>query len=286
MNNNKNSNFLFLFAGLFLLVVIIGGACGGGGDGKGNSGGNGARNGSANNRAGNSGTAVSNYATAPAGASPAHFKGGSAAKIVIEEFADYECPTCALLHPTVQQLQAAYGDRVKIIFRNYPLQMHPKAYDAAVAAEAGGLQGKFWEMQNQIFTNQKFWSTASDHRKIFEDYAQKIGLDVERFRADVAGMAAKGRVDADMQRARALNVGGTPTFFINGRLLAYEETKDFNLFRQVIDAELQRVQSGGGGGNQTAPGSTTGASPAATTGSSSSSSATNTTAGNANSGTK
>ncbi|MDQ3800649.1 MAG: DsbA family protein, partial [Acidobacteriota bacterium] len=251
MNNNKNSNFLFLFAGLFLLVVaVISGACSGGGSGGGNSGGNSARNNSAN-RTSNSGSAVPNYATAPAGASPAHFKGGQSAKVVIEEFADYECPTCALLHPTVQQLQAAYGDRIKIIFRNFPLQIHPKAYDASVAAEAAGLQGKFWEMQNQIFTNQKFWSTASDHRKTFEDYAQKIGLDVERFRNDVSGMAAKTRVDADMQRARALNVGGTPTFFINGRLLSYEETKDFNLFRQIIEAELQRVQSsGGGGGNQ------------------------------------
>ncbi|HLL99573.1 MAG TPA: thioredoxin domain-containing protein, partial [Pyrinomonadaceae bacterium] len=200
MNNNKNSHFLFVMAGLFLLAVIIG-ACGGGGTG------NNARSNGSTPRANNNQGAQPNYATAPAGASPAHFKGGQAAKVVIEEFADYQCPTCATLHPVVQQIQAAFGDRVKIIFRNYPLtQVHPKAYDAAVAAEAGGMQGKFWEMQNQLFTNQQFWSTASDHRKLFEDYAQKIGLDIERFRNDMAGIAAKDRVDKDLQRAKGLGV--------------------------------------------------------------------------------
>ena len=130
MNNNKNRNFLFVLTGLFLLAVISSGC--------GNNSTNGGRNGANANKANNSG-ANPNYATAPAGASPAHYKGGAAAKVVIEEFADYQCPTCATLHPTVQQIQAAYGDRVKIIFRNYPLtQIHAKAYDAAVAAEAAG----------------------------------------------------------------------------------------------------------------------------------------------------
>ncbi|HEX9961859.1 MAG TPA: thioredoxin domain-containing protein [Pyrinomonadaceae bacterium] len=249
MNKNKNINFLFVLTGLFLLVALIGG-CGS------KSAGN-ARNGSNNSRANNSASAAQTYANAPAGASPAHFKGGQAAKVVIEEFADYQCPTCAASHPTVKQLQAAYGDRVKIIFRNFPLtQAHPKAYDAAVAAEAAGMQGKFWEMQEQLFTNQQFWSTAADHRKIFEEYAQKIGLDVQKFSADMAGMAAKSRVDADLQRARAIGVGSTPTFYINGKALPFEET-EFNRFRQAIDVELQSVQSG----NQTAPGAA--ATPAA-----------------------
>jgi protein-disulfide isomerase len=252
MNNNKNSNFLFILTGLFLLVALFSGC--------GNNSAVNNRNGSNANKANNA-TPVSNYATAPAGASPAHFKGGQAAKVVIEEFADYQCPTCAQLHPTVQQIQAAYGDRIKIIFRNFPLtQIHPKAYDAAVASEAAGLQGKFWEMQNQLFTNQQFWTTASDHRKTFEEYAQKIGLDVEKFRNDMAGMMAKDRVDKDLQRAKAINVGSTPSFYINGKLLPHEET-EFNRFRQAIDAELQKTQ----GENQSAPTTTatTTTSPAA-----------------------
>lgn len=250
MKNNKNSNFLFLLTGLFLLVAFLGGCGSGGGN-------NGARN---TNSANNSRATQNNYATAPVGASPAHFKGGQAAKVVIEEFADYECPTCATLHPTVQQIQAAFGDRIKIIFRNFPLmQIHPKAYDAAVAAEAAGLQGKFWEMQNQLFTNQQFWKTSSDHRKTFEEYAQKIGLDVQKFRNDMSGIEAKERVDKDLERARAINVGSTPSFYINGRLIPHEDT-EFNRFRQVVEAELRKVQSE----NQSAP-TTTGGSTTTTT---------------------
>ncbi|HEX8736220.1 MAG TPA: thioredoxin domain-containing protein [Pyrinomonadaceae bacterium] len=261
MNNNKNSNFLFILTGLFLLVAIISG-CGN------SSTGNNARSGSNSNKANNASN-TPNYASAPPGANPAHFKGNQAARVVIEEFADYQCPTCGSMHPIVQQIQAAYGDRIKIIFRNMPLtQVHPKAYDAAVAAEAAGLQGKFWEMQNQLFTNQQFWTTAADHRKTFEEYAQKIGLDVQKFSADMAGMEAKSRVDADLQRARALQVGSTPTFYINGRQLAFEDTVEFNRFRQVIDAELQKTQAA----TQTAPPASNAATPANA----------NTSAGNAN----
>ena len=254
MNNNKNNNFLFVFIGLFLLAALLGG-CGN----------NATKTNNAvksNANAANNSNAAQNYATAPAGAVPAHFKGGASAKVVIEEFADYQCPTCASMHPTMQQIQAAYGDRVKIIFRNFPLtQIHPKAYDAAVASEAAGMQGKFWEMQNQLFTNQQFWTTASDHRKIFEEYAQKIGLDIQKFNADMGGIATKDRVDKDLQRARALNVGSTPSFYINGKLLPFEET-EFNRFRQAIDAELQRTQ----GENQSAPTTTGVSTPPASAG--------------------
>jgi protein-disulfide isomerase len=255
MNKNKNSYFLFAMAGLFLVAAIFISACGNSGGS-----GNGAANGSTTNRANRNANAANNSqsqsaipAGAPAGASPAHYKGGAAALVTIEEFADFQCPTCAVLHPTVQQIHAAYGDRVKIIFRNFPLQqIHPKAYDAAVAAEAAGLQGKFWEMQNELFRNQQLWANASDHRKLFEDYAQKIGLDANKFRDDVAGMAAKARVDADMARARAINVGSTPSFYVNGRLLTPDEM-EFGKFRAVIDAEMQKAMAARQQQQQAAP---------------------------------
>jgi protein-disulfide isomerase len=243
--NIKNSYFLFTFFALVTLAAVFSSGCGS------NTGTN--RSNSAANRGANSSADLQKYQSAPPGASPMHYKGGMNAPVVIEEFADFQCPTCALLHPTVQQIHAAYGDRVKIIFRNFPLQMHPKAYDASVAAEAAGLQGKFWEMQNLLFNNQQSWGTASDHRKVFEDYAQRIGLDLEKFRNDMAGMAAKSRVDADMQRARALAVNATPSFFLNGRQLDYTET-EFSRFRQAIDAELQKVQSGSGNNNAASTG--------------------------------
>jgi protein-disulfide isomerase len=181
------------------------------------------------------------YARAPSGATPAHYKGGQNASVVIEEFADFECPACARTHPTVNELQAAYGNQIKIIFRNFPLPMHSKAFDAALAAEAAGLQGKFWEMQHLLFTNQNFWVTEPDHKKIFEDYAKRLGLDIEKFRNDMAGSQTKSRVQEDIKRGMALRVNSTPTFFLNGKLIPYEQT-EFARFKALIDAEINKTK--------------------------------------------
>ncbi|MBA2620354.1 MAG: thioredoxin domain-containing protein [Acidobacteria bacterium] len=186
------------------------------------------------------------YQSAPAGASPANMLGSPNSQITIEEFADYQCPTCATTHPKMKEINSIYGNRIKFIFRNFPLSMHKHGYEASVAAEAAGLQGKFWDMQNQLFTNQQAWANAADARKIFDEYAQKIGLDVEKFQNDSLGLAAKQRVDADLQRARALNVNSTPTIYINGKEFP-DQQFNVSTMRQVIDAELQKAQSGGGG---------------------------------------
>lgn len=191
------------------------------------------------------------YAGAPPGAQPPHLLGSPNSPVIVEEFADFQCPTCAQKYPLSKEIVSIYGNRIRFIFRNIPLvQVHPKAYDAAVAAEAAGLQGKFWDMQNQLFTNQQEWSVAPDHRKIFEGYAQKIGLDIQKFQDDVAGMNAKARVDADIQRARALRIQSTPTFMLNGNPVPFEQT-DINSMRQLIDTELQKTQ----GSTQNQPGS-------------------------------
>ena len=96
----------------------------------------------------------------------------------------------------MKQIQSIYGSRIKFIFRNFPLTMHDKAYDAAVAAEAAGMQGrdKFWAMQNQLYTNQQAWTNDPNYRQVLSDYAQKtIGLDVDRFQTDMAGIADEDR---------------------------------------------------------------------------------------------
>ncbi len=184
------------------------------------------------------------YQSAPAGASPANMLGSPNALVTVEEFADYQCPTCGATYPKMKEIETIYGNRIKSIFRNYPLPMHKHGYEAAVAAEAAGLQGKFWEMQNQLFTNQQAWANAADARKIFDDYAQKIGLDVEKFQNDSLGLAAKQRVDADLERGRALNISGTPTIYINGKEFP-DQQFNVSTLRQFIDAELQKAQSGG-----------------------------------------
>jgi len=177
------------------------------------------------------------------GAQPANMLGSPTATVTIEEFADFQCPTCASVHSKMKEINALYSGRIKFVFRNFPLtQVHKNAYDAAVAAEAAGMQGKFWAMQDQLFSNQKAWSDSSEARKIFEEYAQKIGLDVARFQNDMLGLPAKTRVDADLQRARALNLSGTPTVYINGREVPFEQT-GVEMMRQVIDAELQKANN-------------------------------------------
>jgi protein-disulfide isomerase len=187
------------------------------------------------------------YATAPMGAQPPNMLGSPTATVTLEEFADFQCGTCAAKYPMTKELIQIYGNRIKFIFRNFPLQIpaHDKAYDAAVAAEAAGLQGKFWAMEDQLFSNQSTWSTSSDFRKILEEYATKIGLDVEKFKNDMAGTAAKSRVDNDMTRGRTLGVGSTPSFFLNGKLVDFTQV-EINSMRQLIDAELAKAQ----GGNQ------------------------------------
>jgi protein-disulfide isomerase len=177
----------------------------------------------------------------PAGAQPANMLGAPSATVTVEEFADFQCPTCATVHTKMKEINSLYGGRIKFIYRNYPLtQMHKNAYEAASAAEAAGFQGKFWAMQDQLFTNQKTWSNSAEARKLFEEYANKIGLDVAKWQTDMASVPIKTRIDADINRGSALKITGTPSVFINGRQLAVEEM-EVNTMRQIIDAEMQKT---------------------------------------------
>lgn len=183
-----------------------------------------------------------NTANASVGAVPPNFKGAENSPVVLEEFADFQCPACAVLHPTMNEITGIYGSRIKFIYRNFPLPMHNKAYDAAVAAEAAGMQGKFWDMQNLLFQNQKNWENASDHRNIFEGYANTLGLNVEKFKTDMASADAKKRVDADLQRGRSIGVSQTPSVYINGRLIPFDSV-DVPSLKLIIDAELKNKQA-------------------------------------------
>lgn len=203
-----------------------------------------------------SGNAVRNTANtgaqiptnAPIGATPPNMLGSPSAVVTVEEFADFQCPTCATIHTVMKNVHAAYGSRIKFIYRHYPLsQIHRNAYDASVAVEAAGAQGKFWDMQNLLFMNQKDWSNSTDARTIFEGYAQRIGLDVEKYKSDILQMGVKSRVDADIARGRALGISSTPTVYINGRSIPFEQM-NIDSLKQIIDAELQKA-----GNPQTAP---------------------------------
>lgn len=180
-------------------------------------------------------------ANAPAGATPPNLAGSPTALVMIEEFADFQCGSCAAAHPTMNEIKSMYGSRIKFIFRNYPLSIpaHDKSYEAAVAAEAAGMQGKFWDMQNMLFTNQQAWTANPNFKMIWNGYATKLGLDMAKFANDMAGIAAKGRVDADLARGKALSVNSTPTIFLNGVSVDFKDVKVDSL-KALIDAELAK----------------------------------------------
>ncbi|MFT3744039.1 MAG: thioredoxin domain-containing protein [Pyrinomonadaceae bacterium] len=178
---------------------------------------------------------------APPGASPPNMAGSATAAVTLEEFADFQCGSCAAAHPVMNEIKSLYGSRIKFVYRNNPLAIpaHDKAYEASVAAEAAGLQGKFWDMQNLLFTNQQAWTAAPTYKTMWKDYATKIGIDVAKWENDIAGIAAKGRVDADLARGKAIGVNSTPTLYINGTAVPYSEMSVPKL-KTIIDGELAK----------------------------------------------
>jgi protein-disulfide isomerase len=160
-------------------------------------------------------------------------RGNPNAKLAIVEFSDFQCPFCNRVTPTLEQIEREYGDDVRIVFKHLPLSMHPKAPAAHAAAEAAHRQGKFWEMHDLIFADQ---SNMSPERYV--EYAERIGLDVERFKKDVASEDVKRKVDSDVAEATRLGVMSTPGFFVNGRYL--RGAQPFPAFKALIDEELGR----------------------------------------------
>ena len=160
-------------------------------------------------------------------------RGGQNAKLAVVEFSDFQCPFCARVNPTLDQIVKEYGDQVEIVFKHLPLRMHPKAKAAHAAAEAAHRQDKFWEMHDLIFANPRDMAPET-----FEKYAQQLGLNMDRFRKDVASASVKKKVDADAAEAERLGVTGTPGFFVNGRFLS--GAKPFESFKQLIDEELKK----------------------------------------------
>lgn len=176
-------------------------------------------------------------ATATAGALPPNVKGSPASSVVLEEFIDYQCDACAAKHPLIKEITAEYGDRIAVVMRNFPIGERKRAYDAALAVEAAGLQGRFWDMHDRLFNDQADWSTSDEHRRLFETYARELGLDVGRFKADLDSEAVNARVKADISRGQSGGVRSTPSLFINGTPVPFKEMTRDGL-KSMIDGIL------------------------------------------------
>lgn len=162
----------------------------------------------------------------PVGDSP--YKGAKDAPITVVVFQDFQCPFSKRSQNTIKQLSETYQDKIKLVFKNFPLKFHKEAELAAEAALAAGEQGKFWEMHDKMFASQK--QLKIDNLKI---YAQGLNLDMKKFNEDLESHRYKKAVDEDKRLAAKVGVRGTPTFFINGKKLV--GAKPLAEFQKVID---------------------------------------------------
>jgi protein-disulfide isomerase len=161
-------------------------------------------------------------------------KGAKNAPITIVAFSDFECPFCSRVLPTLKQIEEQYGNKVKVAFKNQPLPFHNNAKPAAAAALAAHEQGKFWEMHDKLFANQRALDRAS-----LEKYAQELGLNMGKFKAALDSGKFTAQIEADSAEGSRLGANGTPTFFVNGRTLV--GAQPFEAFKRLIDEELKKA---------------------------------------------
>jgi protein-disulfide isomerase len=148
-----------------------------------------------------------------------HVLGNPDAPVTLEEFGDFQCPPCGIVSGPINQLEQDYRPRLRVIFRHFPLTMHRHAREAALASEAAGEQGRFWQMHDVLYREQAVWSEAADVRPLFDTYAGMLGLKIDRFNKDMESDEVKKRVAADQEQGSRLGVKVTPTIFLNNRPL-------------------------------------------------------------------
>ena len=164
-------------------------------------------------------------------------KGQPNAPIEMIEFSDFQCPFCQRAHATVEQVLATYGDRIRFVYRHYPVQGHAAAKPAAEASECAKEQGKFWPFHDRLFANTSKLSDAD-----LKAHAAAVGVDTATFNACVDSHKYRSVVEADARDGDAVGVNGTPAFYINGRMIS--GAQPFEVFKKLIDDELQRKAHG------------------------------------------
>jgi protein-disulfide isomerase len=159
-------------------------------------------------------------------------RGSTSAPIELIEFSDFQCPFCLRADPTVQQVLKTYGDRIRFVYRHFPLPNHPNARPAAEAAMCANDQGQFWPYHDRLFANPTKLSDAD-----LKQHAAELGLNESLFNACVDAHKHKAEIDADVRDGEQAGVNGTPAFFINGR--AISGAQPFDVFKKIIDEELE-----------------------------------------------
>lgn len=161
--------------------------------------------------------------------------------VQLTEFVDFQCEACYAYYPIVKQVKEQYKDKVKFQVRNFPITSgHQFAYQAARSAEAAARQGKFWEMHDMLFEGQKTWEQSQNPESIFDKYAETIGLDMNKYRADRDSADVAAVINKDLADIKTLGGNGTPTFVLNGKKI---ETpgKTAAEFGKFLDEELKKA---------------------------------------------
>ncbi len=171
----------------------------------------------------------------------AHVKGNPEAEVVLVEYSDFQCPACAQFAPYIKDIMEEHGDNLRFEYRHFPLiNIHPQAVPAAKAAEAAGVQGKFFEMHDKLFENQNTWSKSSNPTGLFRQYAEEIGLDMDLFNRHMGSSIIADAINESFNDARGRGFTGTPTLLLNDKEM---EFTSFDEFRSQIEAAIEAAAS-------------------------------------------
>jgi protein-disulfide isomerase len=169
------------------------------------------------------------FLTVPVTEGRDHIQGQADAPVTLVQYGDYECPYCGEAYPIIKEIQSEMGERLRFVFRNFPISTsHPHAEQAAEAAEAANAQGKFWEMHDLLYERQQNLTDEDLHR-----YAEELGLDVERFDKEMAEHVQAQRVHEDFMSGVRSGVNGTPTFYING--VRHDDSYETDVLRDALE---------------------------------------------------
>ena len=164
------------------------------------------------------------------------------AKVVLIEYGDFQCPACATMSPKLKALSEEYGDKIAVVFRNFPLSGRPNSLSAAAAAEAAGLQGKYWEMHDLLYEKQTEWGSANatERTEFYKKYAKEVGVkDEEKFIADMKSSNISKKIAFDKALGVDAKITGTPSFFLNGEEIKNDIWGDDEALAAKIDELLK-----------------------------------------------
>ncbi|MDB5167095.1 MAG: Na+/H+ antiporter, NhaA family protein nonfunctional [Candidatus Saccharibacteria bacterium] len=175
--------------------------------------------------------------------------GNASSKVILIEYGDLQCPACGSAHPNIRKITEQYKDQLAFVFRNFPLStIHPNARSGAAAAEAAGLQGKYWDMNNYLYEHQSDWVdlTGTAVTSTLVSYAKTLGLDTAKFTTDLAADNVNKKISFDQAIGNKLNINSTPTIYLNGVQLSSDVISDVqqnngDQLRALINADLKKV---------------------------------------------